>query len=75
MEDGTADRLDRKTYSESLSSSGGGRGEPHGDPGRRRKRWLVGITCIVLVAVIWAGASVLVQYIFEDHNFDKVGAW
>jgi len=37
----------------------------------REKRWAIGILCVVLVAVIWAGASVLVQYIFEDLSFEK----
>ncbi|GAB5366711.1 hypothetical protein AAMO2058_001167000 [Amorphochlora amoebiformis] len=38
---------------------------------RTKRRWIVGIFCVFMVAVIWAGASVLVQYIFQARDFRK----
>jgi solute carrier family 35 protein F5 len=32
-------------------------------------RWATGVVCIVIVALIWSFASVLVQYIFLDRDF------
>ena len=37
---------------------------------RQWRRWSVGILFVVLVACIWALASVLVQYIYDDAGFD-----
>eukprot|EP00466_Bigelowiella_natans_P009514 jgi/Bigna1/55457/estExt_Genewise1Plus.C_600053 len=40
-------------------------------PRTAEKRWALGVLCIVSVAVIWAGASVLVQFIFEKESFRR----
>jgi len=37
----------------------------------QQKRWALGILCIAMVAVIWAGASVLVQFIFVNESFRR----
>ncbi|RHY09379.1 hypothetical protein DYB36_008544 [Aphanomyces astaci] len=39
--------------------------------GVRRNRWLIGVLCVVIVAIIWTFASVLVQYVFHDLGFSK----
>ncbi|CAM9747687.1 unnamed protein product [Chrysoparadoxa australica] len=38
---------------------------------RERREWALGLTFIFLVTVIWAGASVLSQYIYEDMAFNQ----
>ncbi|RHY30803.1 hypothetical protein DYB32_004010 [Aphanomyces invadans] len=37
----------------------------------RRHRWFIGVLCVVVVAIIWTFASVLVQYVFHDLGFSK----
>ncbi|KAF0682829.1 Aste57867_25128 [Aphanomyces stellatus] len=39
--------------------------------GVRRHKWLIGVFCVVVVAIIWTFASVLVQYVFHDLGFSK----
>jgi len=38
---------------------------------KRRLKWIVGVVFIVIVAVIWVFASVLVQFVFHNLGFDK----
>ncbi|OQR88480.1 Drug/Metabolite Transporter (DMT) Superfamily [Thraustotheca clavata] len=40
-------------------------------PRYSHSRWLLGVGCIVVVAIIWTFASVLVQYVFHDLGFDR----
>ncbi|CAK4667464.1 hypothetical protein LEN26_019757 [Aphanomyces euteiches] len=37
----------------------------------RHQRWMIGVLCVVVVAIIWTFASVLVQYVFHDLGFSK----
>uniref|UniRef100_A0A7S2GQ05 EamA domain-containing protein n=1 Tax=Octactis speculum TaxID=3111310 RepID=A0A7S2GQ05_9STRA len=38
---------------------------------KKSGRWAVGLLFLVLIAVIWAGASVLVQYIYEELDYEQ----
>ncbi|OQS07760.1 Drug/Metabolite Transporter (DMT) Superfamily [Thraustotheca clavata] len=40
-------------------------------PSISRMRWLIGVGCVVIVAVIWTFSSVLVQYVFDDLDFNR----
>ncbi|OQR87530.1 Drug/Metabolite Transporter (DMT) Superfamily [Achlya hypogyna] len=40
-------------------------------PRYSHSRWLLGVGCVVVVAIIWTFASVLVQYVFHDLGFNK----
>jgi hypothetical protein len=33
--------------------------------------WALGVFFILIVAALWAGASVIIQYIFQDLDFDQ----
>jgi len=61
-----------------MAETGGGAAPGGGDPASHReaarakgaRSYALGVFYIVLVACIWAGASVLVQFIYEDRGFD-----
>ncbi|KDO20525.1 hypothetical protein SPRG_14284 [Saprolegnia parasitica CBS 223.65] len=40
-------------------------------PRYSHSRWVIGVSCVVVVAIIWTFASVLVQYVFHDLGFNK----
>ncbi|OQR83363.1 Drug/Metabolite Transporter (DMT) Superfamily [Achlya hypogyna] len=40
-------------------------------PKPSRARWLIGVACVVIVAVIWTFSSVLVQYVFNELDFSR----
>jgi solute carrier family 35 protein F5 len=46
-------------------------GKPMVLPRHRHSRWLLGVGCVIFVAIIWTFASVLVQYVFHDLGFNR----
>ncbi|KDO19210.1 hypothetical protein SPRG_15653 [Saprolegnia parasitica CBS 223.65] len=40
-------------------------------PTPSRARWIIGVICVVIVAIIWTFSSVLIQYVFKDLDFSR----